>query len=607
MKRRQFLKNLPSTAAGLAAAAGGLAGCAGRDRSRPNFIVLLLDDLGWDDLSCHGNPHLRTPNIDALAADSVQFSQFAVNPVCAPTRATFLTGRHFLRTGVSHVHGGKDFIHPDETLLSEPFQRAGYATGMWGKWHSGHSDGYYPWQRGFDEAYMARLYRHERSTGLLNGEPVEHEAAADRVIVDYAIDFTRRNRGRPFFAYLPFLTPHTPLAADPETAARIRGRGISENLATLYAMIERADEQIGRLLRELEILDLARNTVVLFFSDNGPAVSNGILSDSDRRRRYLSGLKGHKGNLWENGIKSPLFVRWPGRYSPAAVERFCDAADLFPTLLDIAGIIPSPDGAKLDGRSIKLYLEGETGSLPPKTSFNYANPGWPPTDKPWTPEGVHDEYRPLTPKQVREMQRRSQILSVRRGNYKLLQNPGEDNEGAELCNGYALFDLSKDPRERENLFHEKPELAAELVCDLEKWFEGIKAEKHAFHMPIFRIGNGESRILAKGPKRVSAGLECTFNRIRNWRQGDFAEYHIDVRQAGRYRVTLLKSGRNTGARVRVSAMDSRTEGELPAASQVRLGDLDLGRGTGTLRIAVERSQGIAMDSLEEIRLARMAL
>ena len=147
--RRQFLKN---TGAVLATS---LLMCRTKTNP-PNFLVILLDDLGWSDLGCHGNSIISTPNIDQLASESVRFHNFYVNPVCAPTRASLLTGRHFLRTGVAHVHGGKDFVHLEETLLPEYLKQQGYATGMWGKWHSGHAAGYFPWERGFDQAYMAR-------------------------------------------------------------------------------------------------------------------------------------------------------------------------------------------------------------------------------------------------------------------------------------------------------------------------------------------------------------------------------------------------------------------------------------------------------------------
>src|SRR6056297_1278911 len=174
-------------------------------KQKPNFVLVLTDDMGWSDLSLHGNRILETPHLDNLAKQSAQFAKFNVNPVCAPSRASLLTGRHFLRTGVSHVHGGKEYIALNEKLLPEILQEKGYATGLWGKWHSGQTDGYQPWQRGFDEAYKAKLYQHRNSEGLFNGKPVQHQKWGSEVIVDYALDFMKRNRNQPFFAYLPLM------------------------------------------------------------------------------------------------------------------------------------------------------------------------------------------------------------------------------------------------------------------------------------------------------------------------------------------------------------------------------------------------------------------
>ena len=149
--------------------AGGLHSC-NTETERPNIILILMDDMGWDDLSLHGNQIIETPNLDKFARESVQFQQFYVNPVCAPTRASLLTGRDYLRTGVSHVNGGKGYLNLEETTIAEIFSGAGYATGMWGKWHSGSADGYQPWERGFDEAYVVGSYSHENNFGKLNGK-----------------------------------------------------------------------------------------------------------------------------------------------------------------------------------------------------------------------------------------------------------------------------------------------------------------------------------------------------------------------------------------------------------------------------------------------------
>ena len=600
LKRRTFLKS-----AALATSACLLPSC-GKTEDRPNIVLILLDDLGWSDLGCHGNQMVETPTIDKLASESVQFSQFYVNPVCAPTRASLLTGRHFLRTGVSHVHGGKDFVHLDETLLAEHFQNAGYATGMWGKWHSGHTDGYFPWERGFDEAYMAQLYRHENSRGELNGAPVEHQAWADQVITDYAIQFMSRNPNKPFFAFLSFLTCHTPLAAPPSVVEKYRQKGLSENLATLYGMIDFCDGHLARLFTAMEDLGIADNTIVLFLSDNGPAISNNLLTDRDREIRYVNNLKGHKGNIWENGVKSPLFVRWPSQFQPTTVSQLADVTDIFPTLLDVAGIRLPDAHLPLDGKSLLTILKGQTRS--DKRSFNYANHGWPPTDKPWSPEGVEDEYRPIPPEDKAKINYEDQIISVRKGQYKLLFNPGEVKNQVDLVDGYALFDIPNDPREEHNLVNTKPDVFNNMKAELEAWFEDIKRAPHSFSMPTFLIGEQgriTSTIWAKGPRDISPGLKNTFNQLWNWHEGDWAEYQIRVKTPGTYRVVLQHdSDQASNAQVSVSVENQQISNTINNNQLVRMGELDLQAGDAILRLHVQQAGGLAIDKLISIQLVK---
>jgi arylsulfatase A-like enzyme len=180
-----------------------------------NILLITADDLGFDDLSIHQNPIVSTPNLDNLAAQSVQFKDFAVSPVCSTTRASLLTGRHFYKTGVSGVHGGRDYLNRKETLISEMLKKTGYQTGLWGKWHLGKTEGYFPWDRGFDQGYYAELYRHQNSFGFLNGQKVNHASWVSEVVTDYAIEFmqTSQTQAKPFFAYASFLAPHEPWLA----------------------------------------------------------------------------------------------------------------------------------------------------------------------------------------------------------------------------------------------------------------------------------------------------------------------------------------------------------------------------------------------------------
>ena len=521
-----------------------LAGCTEPPPDRPpNIILIQADDLGWDDLGVHGNQILETPNLDGLAGESVRFNQFYVTPVCATTRASLMTGRHFLLTGVSHVHGGKDFLNLDETTIADVMKDAGYATGMWGKWHLGKTDGYFPWERGFDEAYMARLYDYYDNKGSFNGEPLQTEGWVTGVLTDMAIDFMRDHREAPFFAYLPYLTCHAPLDAPRQYVEKYMGRGLSEKLATLYGMVEHMDHHIGRLLDSLDFMGLSEQTVILFLSDNGPAILNGQLTDEDRQTRYVNSLRGHKGNIWENGIKSPLFVYRKGQYTPSTVDRLVNVTDLYPTIAELAGYRLNSDSLKISGRSILPYLKDSAASLGSKEIFLYANPGWPPTDLPWTPEGVKDEYRPWKYSQAGELDFQNQVIGVRSEKYKLLFNPGPTTSTIEPDPaGYVLIDVDADPWENENLAGQNPDLLEEMQLRLRLWHSSIFFDEHAFEMPEFRITGDPSEpsvVLAYGPREISPNISNASNYITHFsKAGDFARYKVNVLKEGRYDIRI---------------------------------------------------------------------
>jgi len=586
LTRRDFISRSALGVAGLSLT-GALAGSAHAAGSRPNFIFILTDDQGYDDLGIHGNKRIETPNLDAFAAESVQFRQFIVAPVCAPTRAAFLTGRQFLRTGVSHVHGGKDFISLDETLIPETLKDAGYATGMWGKWHSGKTNGYFPWQRGFDEAYMAQLYKHNGNSGPLNGSKVEHAGWTTNVLTDYAIDFIKRNKNKPFFAYLPYMSCHAPLDGPPELVKKYQAKGVSKNLSILYAMLDNLDTQIGRLLKALDDMDLAENTVTFFTSDNGPAVINDWLTEQDRETRYVNNFKGHKGNMWENGVRVPMFVRWKGKTKPTVVNELADITDMFPTLLDFAGV-NIPAGKKpLDGRSIKPYILGETDQMPDKYYFNYASPGWPPSDRVWTPKGIKDEYRPVPTEDKASLRLEDQLLTVRNNRYKLMLNPGPAKGSAEPIDNWVLIDIQADPLETKNLYKEKPQVAAELKAKLREFWQQVLTESASFGAPVFRIGaDTTSVVYAYGPTQLGGNLRNAALFLYGFKEkGDWAQYNIDVITPGQYKLQARYAATDSpNATIQISTENATTAGKLTGKENSAIGILNLQKGRATLRL-----------------------
>lgn len=495
-----------------------------------HVILIQCDDLGFDDLSVNGNPLAYTPNIDRLAANGLQALDFTVNPVCAPSRATLLSGRHFLRAGVSHVHGGKEFLHLDERTMGQAFQAGEWATGMWGKWHLGAEPGYFPWERGFDEAYMAQLYRHRDTLGSLNGERVKHRGWADDVIVDYAIDFLDRAEG-PTLLYLPTMTPHGPLDAPEEWVQFHRERGLPENLATLFAMVSDLDEAIGRLVAVLEERNLLEETLIIFTSDNGPAINRGEMTDEERRLRKTSGRRGWKGDIWENGVRAPLIFHWPARLQPGVIGTPMDQIDLLPTLLDWCGLSWPDSYPALDGVSRRALIEApaedrmkvEAGPV----TYNYAHAGWITSKRVYTPVGIPGEYNPLTPEEKAQLNGLDQPISIREGRWKLLLNPlpPEDLDGPM----WQLVDLLDDPGEVLDASEQDPEIFTRLKTKLLAWFEEICAGDHSFTAPVLALGEGHRVIQAKHPIQLSGALQNTVQFLQGWSVvGDVATYQIAV-------------------------------------------------------------------------------
>lgn len=556
--------------------------------SKPNIILIQADDLGYVDLAMHGNKIVESPNLDAFASKSLQFNQYYVNPVCSASRASLLTGRHFLKTGVAHVHGGKDYVALDETTIAEVLKSAGYVTGMWGKWHTGKTAGYFPWERGFDEAYMAQLYKHENSCGKLNGVEVSHEKWADDVIASYAIDFIERNKDTSFFAYLPLLSIHSPLRAPEHFIKKYTAKGISKNLATIYAMVEHLDSHLKRVFDKVEELGLSDNTIILFMSDNGPAVLNNLLSDEDRDIRYVNGFKGHKGNIWENGVKSPLFIYWGKHLKSGFRNQLVDVTDVFPTIAQLAGADITGLNHTIDGSSFVPLLTNNPENWDSKRSFNYANIGWPPSKLPWTPEGVHNEYRPVFPNEKSGLDYSSEIISVRNQQYKLLLNPGKSKGTVDLINGKVLIDILNDSLENHNLAEEKPEVAKQLENELKQWFEDVLAEKNSFSMPVFLIGKDgqkESIVYANGAKIISEELKNTTGNLKNWKNtGDFAEYSIDVRTSGKYEMSLQYKNKDEKANSEFHISVGEERVIISLGEQNNMGFVSLKQGVTTLRL-----------------------
>lgn len=515
-----------------------------KKNKRPNIIIIQADDMGYDDMSLRGNTLLKTPNLDHMAQSSISFENFYVHSVSAPTRASLLTGRHFLRVGVSGVHAGRDFVNLDEVMISEAFQEAGYETGMWGKWHSGKTSGYFPWERGFDEAYFAELYRHKNNKGLLNGVKHTIEGWTDPAMTDMAIDFINKNKKKPFFAYLSFLAPHGKWEASEEDIKRKMSEGQSRSLATLNSMVEMVDSQVGKVFAAVEKAGLLDNTIIVFLSDNGPIdAGEPKLTEEEWKLRNPSQYRGNKGQNFENGIHSPLFVYWKGKFEPMVNNSLVAVYDLFPTLCEVANVKIPERAKKLDGVSFKRILENPTIN---DTERSLYISQWAPFFD-WHVATNESQSVVLSPEKRATIDPKIQMLGVRHGDDKMLYNMwGEDI--------LALWNVKKDHKETTNLYingNEADKKKTENYRDeILAWYRDILANDKSHQPPVFQIGGdktGMSQIVTYGAVEITDGLINDNHYLLGFDTvGEGAEYKVNMVKSGSFGFGIRTKGGYNG-------------------------------------------------------------
>ena len=579
----------------LALAALGIASLLAGAETKPNIVLIVTDDQGWWDLGVHGNQEIDTPHLDRLAAESVELTRFYVQPVCAPTRAGLMTGRHYLRTGLYNTRFGGDTLHLGEQTLAEALRQAGYRTGIFGKWHLGEYRRFHPEQRGFDESVFFSAGHTERywepDALLKNGRPVSVRGHITDVLTDAASTFVRANRNQPFFLYLAYNVPHSPLLVSDALHEKYRARDVGSNDARIYGLVEQCDAAIGRLLGLIDSSGLSQNTVVLFMSDNG-----GV------SRHYRAGLRGGKASVYEGGVRSPFFARWPGRFEAG---RKTDARgshlDLFPTLLEIAGGAAGSELA-LDGKSLLPLLTGETEESPHERLFHI-----------WDRHGPSIESR----------------WAVAGPRYKLV--------------GRELYDLEADPGEQRDIAATEPEIAAALRQEFTEWladvtggrtFEpvaipvGDSLEDPIDLLPSWARHKGQHASVTQlrhrdptppaplGNRPVEESTVYTFggyywDTIEGWKEpGESVAWKIDVAEAGEYEVSLVYGCDldDAGGKFAISVAGSELRGTvLPTPGRTffephRVGTVQLPEGVAELRVRVIEAPGSDLMALNRVRI-----
>ena len=377
------MKKLLTVILVVVAAAGTIQAEEPANTAKPNVILIMTDDQGYGDLACLGNPWIDSPNIDRLHADGIRLTDFHVSPMCSPTRAALLTGRHCRHVGVRQTNNCTNLIARDVPTMADVFAMNGYRTGMFGKWHLGEHYPYRPHDRGFHEAiyhgngaigttgdvwgndYFDDTYQH-------NGRLQKYSGYCTDVWFAEASRFIRAShkRGVPFFCYLSPNVVHGPMLVADEYFLRYRDvKGVfSNNAAKMYGMVANLDENMGRLMQLLESESLYRDTILIFMTDNGTAAGAALDKHGFVTAGYNAGMRGKKTSSYEGGHRVPFFLRWPGGGLDGGrdVPELAAHLDVLPTLVDLCGL-ECPDAMRTDGVSLRPLLEGTAGEWPDRT------------------------------------------------------------------------------------------------------------------------------------------------------------------------------------------------------------------------------------------------
>ena len=415
----------------------------------PNIIIVMPDDVGYGDYACLGNPIIKTPAADAFWKESVRFTDFHVSPTCAPTRAALLTGRHEFKNGVTHTVFERERLTPDATTLAQVLKSAGYATGIFGKWHLGDEPDRWPSRRGFDEMFIhgggGIGQTHPGTCGdapdnlyfdpalLHNGEFVKTSGYCTDIFFSHAIEWMDEQIDAhiPFFAFITPNAAHAPLQCPEEYFAHYRGR-VPDDAAKFFGMIENVDDNFARLLAKLDEWGIAENTLVVFLTDNGGTFGTKI---------FNAGMRGQKGTPYQGATRVPSFWRWPAKWKGGRdVPALTAHIDILPTLAELAGATLSDEVKRqVEGRSLLPLLTNPDAEWADRMLVTHVG-RW--------PRGKAGEFK-------------HQSCSIRDSRYTLVENQ-------------ELFDLQTDPGEGTNIFTEHPEVVTKLRAAYDEWWTEVQ-------------------------------------------------------------------------------------------------------------------------------------
>ncbi len=494
-----------------------------QENKHPNVILIITDDQGYGDLGITGNDQIKTPVLDQFAKESVRFNNFYVSPVCAPTRSSLMTGRYSLRTGVRDTYNGGAIMAPSEVTIAEMLKQGGYETGIFGKWHLGDNHPSRPNDQGFDESLIhlsggmgqvgdfTTYFQGNRSyfDPVLwhNGEKEKYLGYCSDIFADNAIQFIEKNKDNPFFCYLSFNAPHTPLQVpesyyqqyadiDPSisfdknnSATRQMSEKDKEDARRVYAMVTNIDDNIGKMLQKLDDLGISENTIVIFMTDNGP-----------QQLRYVGGMRGRKGSVYRGGVRVPFFFRYPSRFKEDKdIETTSAHIDILPTLAQLCNV-KAPSDRKIDGKTLLPLLEDEKVDWADRPLFFY-----------W----------------ARRYPELYNNIALQQGDFKLV---GQTDYNTDL-NGFELFNIKNDPYEQENLVEQNHGLANNLKGQLDALYKELITSENITNQPLISVGN-----VAENPIILNRNDASGQRGI--WDQEEiYGKWEVDISE-GAYNITF---------------------------------------------------------------------
>jgi len=513
--KNPVIKNTVLTVA-LASSFTGIA----QTNQHPNVLLIITDDQGYGDLSITGNPHLNTPVIDNLAKESIRLDNFYVCPVSAPTRSALMTGRYSLRTGVHDTYNGGAIMASSEVTIAEMLKDAGYKTGIFGKWHLGDNYPSRPMDQGFDESLIhlgggmgqvgdiTTWFKGDRSyfDPVLwhNGKQQPYIGYCSDIFAEQAINFISKNSKEPFFCYLAFNAPHTPLQVpdkyyqmfkdiDPASGFENDNRPFpkmnennKEDARKVYAMVKNIDDNVGKLMKRLDELDLSENTIVIFMTDNGP-----------QQTRYNAGMRGLKASVYRGGVRVPFYIKYSSLLKGNRnISTTAANIDILPTIADICNA-SIPSDRIIDGKSLLPLLKGSDVEWGDRSLFFY-----------WT----------------RKYPELYNNVALQKGKFKLV---GHTDYSAEISD-FEMFDIVRDPFEQNNILNSNAVYATEMKGELEKYFYELVNSPNLTNQPHCIIGSDKENptYLSRNDAEGERGI---------WDQEEIY---------GKWRVTILKGTYN---------------------------------------------------------------